>query len=253
MAIVRTLNDSGKAVFRAFLAAVRTDPATPAPYEILQNEASSEALRWTIDVEPRSFASRLEAARYLNERFQAAGALDLEREAGMWSWLALFYFDLLCPELRGRRSPGEEARFIPDSRRYFRHLLAAPWSIYKAYAADPGQAMIVLCQPLHRPGRYCDHLAARRELLTSPAVIGAATRLYYDATTGKPKRRGHSSRPGNFARFIAVVSQLDVTFDLYSLTADALLWRLPREEFGQSWGDESRAATTAQTLPLELL
>jgi hypothetical protein len=253
MATVRALNKAGEAAFRAFLGSVRTDPAAPLPFAVLYDDATSEPLRWTIDIEPHVFASRLQAARYLNELFQAAGALDLEREEGMWSWLALFYFDVLCPELRGRRSPGEEARFILDRRRYFRHLLAAPWSIFKAYGADPDQAMIVLCQPLHRPGRYCDHLAARKELLTSPAVVGAATRLYYDPATGKPKRRGHSTQPGNFARFIAVVSQLDVTFDLYSLTADALLWRLPREEFGQGWRQDTRTESTAATLPLELL
>lgn len=253
MATIRILNDAGKAAFRAFLAAVRTDPGTPAPSALLYDENTSAACRWNVTVEPREFVSRLEAGRYLHERFQAAGAIDLEREAGMWSWLALFYFDVLCPELRGRRSPGEEARFILDKRRYFRHLLAAPWSIYKAYAADPEQAMIALCQPLHRPGRYCDGFASRKELLTSPAVTGAATRLYYDASTGKPRRRGHSSQPGNFARFLAVVSQLDVTFDLYSLTADALLWRLPQEEFGTAWRAESRPGATSQALPLELL
>jgi hypothetical protein len=252
MAFVRALNDAGRAQFRAFLAAVRNDPATPPPLELLQDESTSAPVRWQIEVEPGLFASRLEVARYLQERFQAANALNVDRAAGLWSWLALFYFDVLCPELRGRRSPGEEARYILDTRRYFRHLLAAPWSIYKAYAADPAQAMIVLCQPVHRPGRYCDHLAARKELLTSPAVVGAATRLYYDAGTGKPKRRGHSSQPGNFARFLAVVGQLDVTFDLYSLTAEALLWRLPAEEFGRAWS-ESRREAVAQALPLELL
>lgn len=253
MATVRALNKAGAAAFRALLDAVRTDPATAAPAHLLDDESTSEPLRWNIEVEPRSFASRLEAGQYLHERFQAADALDLEREEGMWSWLALFYFDLLCPEIRGRRSPGEPARFVLDRRRYFRHLLAAPWSMYKAYAADPEQAMIVLCQPLHRPGRYCDAFASRKDLLTSPAVMGAATRLYYDTSTGKPKRKGHSSQPGNFARFLAVVNQLDVTFDLYSLTADALLWRLPREEFGIAWRDEARPETTAQPLPLELL
>jgi hypothetical protein len=253
MATVRSLNEAGKAAFRAFLASVRADPATAIPSHLLWDETTSAPLRWNIDVEPVLFASRLEAGRYFQERFHSAEALDLEREAGMWSWLALFYFELLCPELRGRRSPGEEARFVLDSRRYFRHLLAGPWSMYKAYAANPEQAMIVLCQPLHRPGRYCDHLAARRELLTSPAVIGAATRLYYDSSSGKPRRRGHSSQPGNFARFLAVVSQLDVTFDLYSLTAEALLGRLPQEEFLRASVTQGRPETTSQALPLELL
>jgi hypothetical protein len=178
-------------------------------------------------------------------RWESSG----KQETGLWAWLSLFYFDALCPERGGRRTPGEEARWIPDpGRRFYRHLLAGPWAIYKAYSMHPEDAMILLCQPPNMPGRYVDMLASRKELLTTPAVVAAATRLYYDAKTGKPRRKGQSSTaPGSFARFIQIVNQLDVTWDLYSLTADALLWRLPQEEFGLAYRPQQ-----AQ-LPTELL
>ena len=227
------------------------DPSAAPPLSILQDDSTSEPVRWTVEVEPRTFASRFEAAQYLFEAFRAAEALAVERERGLWAWLALFYFDALCPEWRGRRSPGEEARWMLDFRKPYRHLLAGPYAIYKAYALHPEDAMIVLCQPVHRPGKFVEHLSWRRDLLTTPSVVAAATRLYYDPKTGKPRRKAQSATaPGNFARFIQIVTQLDVTWDLYSLTADALLWRLPQTEFGLAY----RSAAAAQAdLPTVLL
>lgn len=253
MAAIRSLNNAGLQALREFLADLRQDPTAAPPVGILTDPAFSERFAVDVEVEHRLFASRFEAGEYLYEVFRTAGVLAVDRDKGVWAWLALFYFDALCPESRGRRSPGEDARWIPDlrPRRYFRHLLVAPYAIYRAYALHPQEAMILLCQPLHRPGTYPAELTSRKDLLTSHAVIGAATRLYYDPKTGKPRRKGQSrTAPGNLARFIAIVTQLDVTWDLHSLTADALLWRLPQAEFGLAY----RTPTPANTsLPVELL
>jgi hypothetical protein len=254
MAAIRSLNNAGLQAVREFLADLRQDSTAVPPMAILTDPAFSESLQTEFEVQPRSFASRFEAGEYLYEVFRTAGALAVDRDKGIWAWLALFYFDSLCPEFRGRRTPGEDARWILDlrPRRYFRHLLAAPYVIYRAYALHPHDAMILLCQPLHRPGNYVAELTSRKDLLTSHAVIGAATRLYYDAKTGKPRRKGQSrTAPGNLVRFVQIVTQLDVTWDLHSLTADALLWRLPQAEFGLAY--RTAAATAATSLPVELL
>ena len=251
MAIIRALNNEGIAALREFLLEVRQDASAAPPLSILHDERTSDPLPWNIDVEPRAFASRFEAAQYLYEAFRSAEALAVERERGLWAWLSLFYFDSVCPEWRGRRRPGEAARWVLNTQRLFRHLLAGPYAIYKAYALHPEDAMIVLCQPVHRPGKFVDDLSWRRDLLTTPAVVAAATRLYYDGKTGKPRRRAQSATaPGNFSRFIQILRQLDVTWDLYSLTADALLWRLPQAEFGLAY---RAPQPVQQELPTDLL
>jgi len=68
-------------------------------------------------------------------------------------------------------------------------LFAEPLK-HNPYAVHPEDAMIVLCQPVHRPGKLVEHLSWRRDLLTTPAEAAAATRLYYDPKTGKPQRKG---------------------------------------------------------------
>jgi hypothetical protein len=72
-------------------------------------------------------------------------------------------------------------------------------------------------------------IASRPSLVTCKAVVGAATRLYYDSASGR-NRSGLSGRdPGSPRRFADILSQLDLTWDLHSLTTEELLELLPPE------------------------
>src|SRR5262249_50272632 len=125
---LRRLNNQGIERLSGFLDSLTTPaPQTP-PYEILEDAVTSKELSVEIEVEKRTFASRIEVARYLDERFGDAESRSIERDHGVWAWLALWFFDMLCPPGRdGVRKPGARARWIPEVnnfRRYYRHLLA---------------------------------------------------------------------------------------------------------------------------------
>ena len=78
----------------------------------------------------------MEAAEYLYVLFSQDGASGLDRIPEVWAWLSAFYFEQLCPARKdGTRRPGEEARWIPigTAFRYYRHLLAGPYLIYKSF------------------------------------------------------------------------------------------------------------------------
>jgi hypothetical protein len=72
-------------------------------------------------------------------------------------------------------------------------------------------------------------LAKRQELITNPAVVSAATRLYYDPSKGRLKRSGARGAPGTVRRFAEILTQLDVVWDLYSMSAEELIAMLPPE------------------------
>jgi hypothetical protein len=224
-ALLRRLSPEGLAALRAFLAGDADDPAERE--RILFNTATAERLPEKVEVETREFASRLEAAQHLTELF-ANVSLDVDNDAGLWGWLALFHFAALCPKDRWR--PGAPERWILAGAKYYRHLLAGPFRIYRLYDQVIDKAMVVLCQPVHEPGQFVDYLASSPQLITNRAVIEVATSLYYDPRTGKLKRgcyAGH--KPGTVRRFVDVLRQLDATWDLYSLSAGRLLALLPRE------------------------
>ena len=70
-------------------------------------------------------------------------------------------------------------------------------------------------------------------LASSVEVVRAAYRLYYDADKDAVKRGAKSTGAGSIMRFIDVLTQLDVNFDVPSLQADVILALLPRQEFGR--------------------
>jgi hypothetical protein len=127
---------------------------------------------------------------------------------------------------------GADWRHIPqfgNYRAFYRHLLAGPFTLYRAHARAIANARALLVQPLHKPGEFVEQLASRPELATSPAIVGAATLLYLDPKKGALKRGAGGSGAGSPRRFAAVVAQFDVTYDLFTLTPEQLAAILPPE------------------------
>ena len=230
---LRRLNASGIERMSAFLDSLTTPAPQEPPYGILEDAATSEALAADIEVEKKDFSSRLEVARYLDERFGDAETRGIERDHGVWAWLALLFFDTLCPPTpSGVRKPGARARWIPEVnnfRRYYRHLLAGPYLIYRAHRDDPERAMILLCSPISTMGDIVEQVASRQELVTNRAVVGTATKLYYDAAKKAPRRGAGGKGPGSPRRLADILNQLDLTWDLYAISEDDLVARLPSE------------------------
>src|SRR5262249_11852361 len=156
-----------------------------------------------------------------------------ERDTGLWAWLALFYFEQLCPKTaHGQRKPGELARWIPEVtnyQRYYRHLLAGPYRIYRAHRDNPQRAMALLCNPLDRPGDIVEQLASRQEIVTNRAIVESATRLYMDAATARPRRGAGGKGAGSARRLADVLNQFDITWDFYAMDSVNLLSLLPKE------------------------
>jgi len=229
---LRRLNDEGMTRMATFLESLKSDAPEPYPSAILSEPATSEAVSATVEVEQRSFPRRFEAADYLYRRFNAAGLDSPERDKGLWAWLALFWFDQLCPrDKHDKRKPGEIARWIPqldNAQRYYRHLLLGSYLVYTLYSNDIDAAMALLEQPLDKPGDVVEQLGSRPQLVTCPAAIGAATRLYCNPDGGL--RRGAGGKgPGSPRRLADILMQFDLTYDLHTLCADDLLDLLPRE------------------------
>jgi hypothetical protein len=230
---LRRLTEAGMQAFGTYLDTLESEPTRLIPEELLTDSVTSELVLGGVEVEKRIFSNRLEAAKYLDEQFSTAELTDIERDTGLWSWLALFYFEELCPaDADGERRPGERARYIAESanfQRYYRHLLAGPYRIFRAHRRAPERALAVLCQPLSKPGDLVEQLASRQELVTNTAVMEVATALYVDPGTGKPKRGSQTKSVGAVRRLADVLSQFDVTWDLYSAKFAELLGILPAE------------------------
>jgi hypothetical protein len=230
---LRRLNPAGIARFEEFLNSLKTQTPQERPVNALEDPDTSEALEVEIKVVAKQFGSRLEAARYLDSKLGGSGLKNVEHDCGLWAWLCLFYFDELCPaDGHGRHNPGDIARWIPQPQnyqRYYRHLLAGPYRIFRAHRDRPERALVLLGGPLDKPGEIVEQFASRQEIVTNPAVIESTTALYWDFTVNKPKRGAGGKGAGSARRLADVLEQFDVTWDLYAMTSVNLLVILPKE------------------------
>jgi hypothetical protein len=229
--LVRILNDEGIEKFQDYLAALRSGSKENPPHDLLSDAWTSAKLPIEIEIERIPFNTRLEAAKYLTATLEPLGSVKIEKNIYLWSWLALYYFDLLAPlKENGTRRPGVDYRFIlsGDSRFYYRHLLFGTYLCYKVHGE---KAPFLLYNPVSQTTKFHTEFFSRQEFITNKGIIRAANHLYFDAKKGKPKRGAAATKrqPGTLFRFIDVMHQLDLTYDLYSMTEDDILALLPPE------------------------
>lgn len=226
------LNAIGIERFSQWLDLLRGDGSLDPPLGLLDDPDCTEAIGVDVELDAEVFSSRFEAAAKLYATFSAAGLTGIEQDRGMWAWLSLFYIDSTCPFVKGRRQPGAQARHIPEPhnfQRYYRHLLAGPYRIFRAYRDRPETAMSLLCQPVHKPGDVVEQIAARQERVTNGGVVGLATRLYVDPDKRQLKRGAGGKGAGSVRRLIDLVDQFELTWDIVLVQPSELASMLPKE------------------------
>jgi hypothetical protein len=182
--------------------------------------------------EKASFANRFDAARYLHSILGEGRIEDPQQDLMLWGWLSALYFDQLCPaDASGTRKVRQRARYMPstDYTTRYRHLLLGPFRIYQSHAVAPEQALAALTGSLDTPGELAEQISARVELVATPSIIAAATLLYIDGASGKPRRGAAGAGRGSVRRFGVIVRQYDMTWDLAGMSPEAIVARLPRE------------------------
>lgn len=226
-------NAAGLAAFTAFLDSLTTDAPLPWPEAALFDPAYSDLVEADIVIERRAFSSRFELSEYLDQCFEAVGFRPSRTDRTLWAWVACFYFREICPTSRGGVwQPGSLPRWVPQSvdwRRYYRHLVAGPYYIYRAHSDNPRRALALLCQRPGRPGDLVEQLASRQQIVTNPAIMQVATDYFVDPATGLQRRNANSKGAGGPRRFVDLLNQFDVTWDLSSLSAAGLRAMMPAE------------------------
>lgn len=231
---LRRFTEPGLKAYKQALAEIRAERADSLPARLLESPDHTETVS-SIAILPKAYATRLDLAEAVCAVLDEAGlTTESMADLGLWGWLSAAHFDSVCPTAAdGSRNPGADYRYVPTTnfRHFYRHLVRGPVRIYRLYERELSVARILLCQHPSTPGDFVEQLAARQERVTNPAVLGAATKLYFDEATMLPKRGAAATnrRPGTLRRFIDVLDQLDLTYDLYGMTTDQLLTLLPAE------------------------
>ncbi|MBJ7354359.1 MAG: hypothetical protein JHC98_05995 [Thermoleophilaceae bacterium] len=226
---LRRFNDAGRNAFANAVAEYRDDPARPSPAKLIHSDEHCEDVSGsTVELEKRPFVNRFEFAEYLHQALGQRWRKGLELDRGLVDWVDAFYFEALT-QTDGKLKVGEDARHVASSafNRAYRHLVAGPLWSYELHGEN---ARALLSTRLSTGGDYFEQLASRQQLHTNPTIISTAQRLYFDGSANKLRKGALSiGRPGELRRFITLVQQLDLNFDLYDMSVERLVDLLPEE------------------------
>ena len=254
---LRRLNETGIAQFAQYLS--EGAPAAQ-PVHLLSHPDTSEPLAVTIKLVQRDYPNRYELGRDLKMRLSSLDPAMISNDRGLWTWLALYLFDQLCPPgSDGRRKPDKQYRYIlsSDYRHYYRHLVRTPWQLSRDHG--PNSRFLLLATndaaaPLRRHGDILEQLGGTQSIIRSRPIIAEASRLYSDPLSGRPKKGAAGKGGGSIRRFARVLRQLDLTFDAELMPPGSLSAVLPVEF--DSWKKSvakvtlsSSTATTSTAAP----
>ena len=232
MTLLREFNQQGLERFGEALAEMRADPNRPPPTHLLEDEHLSAVMEPAVEIDRPGFQSKRDAAEYLHGRLNALDDTRVLRNAGLWTWLTLFYFDDVCPEVNGRRRVLNDYYYIYEPEyglHQYRHLLSIS---YRILQISPEHSRLALDTPLSRLGSVTESIARQLRFLRVPCMFEVLDRLYFDRERGRAKVGVVDPRPraGDLKNRLPLrIRQLEKTYDLHALDADQMIALLGRE------------------------
>ena len=231
---LKKLNKKGISQFENYLAGGANGPP---PLYLLDDPVYSETV--SAKISPPDDISVL-PDRYvfgnrLNDLLKDLNPTEINMDKGLWSGLALLWFDVFCPSASGgKRTPGAEYRYIlsPNYKDYYRHLVRSPWRLVCDHGKNAKFALIAPRagkNPLAVNGEIFENICGRQQVLANRKIIEAANRLYFDVPKNRPKTGVAGSGKGSARRFGLIFRQFDLTYDPASMPTDALTGLLPSE------------------------
>ena len=235
------MTDEGIRSARDYLAVLRDGRRIPFPDALLTAPQYATPVEPEVFVERRSFNTRRDASVYLARPLARLPRAKVLENAYLWSWIGMFYFEsLVSRDADGapRLGRNPDIAFVIDplgvgrgeTRTYAHRLMLA----YEVFVRHGDRAWFMLAEPVNSLSRFTLRLAGKDEAFRSVGVIDLAHRLYADPQTRRLKARslGESratAAPGTMPRFLDVLDQLYMTYDVYGMTAEQLLPLLPAE------------------------
>ena len=155
---------------------------------------------------------------------------DLLPRRGLWAWLSFVLRDQVYPRQKGgQRKLMDVHRWYPasidDYQKGQRHLVRMPVLLLSSFGCNSDH---LLHGKPSVPGEVREQLTSQQDMFHL-TIQAAARKLYFDDQTGKLHSGSGGKGGGSSRRFAQVRKQLDVTWDLFALTPDQLIEKLPKE------------------------
>ncbi|MGO7087506.1 hypothetical protein AB9E14_07540 [Rhizobium leguminosarum] len=196
----------------------------------LSNEAIARKIVGTTTFTVSNWNSANEMATAILGSIGSANIKSLLSRKGVWGWLAFVCRDVVYPvQKNGHRKLGEVWRWFPsepeDYQKGQRHLIRMPVLLRSSFGDDADH--LLLGNP-SVPGELREQLTSQQDMFHA-SFQRVARLLYLEPGKMKLRRGAGGKGAGSSRRLAQVRKQLDVTWDLFALSPDQLLEKLPKE------------------------
>jgi hypothetical protein len=229
---LKVMNIAGIKAFQEYLSKLKSDGTLEKP-DYNTGEYSYEYGKECVmldDINPIS--TRMQLAQYLDKVFteNSIHRSEVIGDRGLWTWLSYAWFDRLAPKDAGFRKVKEYYSYVyvPSYRRSYRHSIASAYLLYTGLGESLSR-LFLECD-INEHNDFVEQLASSGYIVSNKSIIEAAHLLYWDSVSGKAKRGSQTrNKTGTLRRFISVLGQLEINYDIYTATSEEILNLLPSE------------------------
>jgi len=242
--ILRRFNEAGMTEFARRIGLLRAGGSASIEDAFVNDDALAPPVIPEIRLERPAFKTKRGAGEYLSERTRLARAKHGENDPGLWTWLAAWHWDAICPaDTSGNRRVLNLFHYVyghgfTSSHNQRRHLIAVAVRLFELAP----HSLLMLETPFHTMPKVVSEISGRVSLTRVKALPSLLDKLYWDSKAKRQKPGAVSPQvvtPGDLMhRLPTRIKQLEMTYDLVDLTADQLL-NLLGDEFKQ-WADGKR-------------
>ena len=250
---IRALNKEGLNVFFKYIETLKATPLNDRkhlepPFEILFDDNMSNFVPGNHKVSKNIvFKTNHDIGAYLADQIEMS-LPEIEKHRGLWSWLGLYYFHVLCPPERMhlQRNGGVKEWNLylyrndwDKNKKDIRHLLWTPFFIVRTYGGDVGK--LCLLNSVYEHGDAIEGAMNREDMSWNKSILEAIDFLYV-----KPNNNGDGfmnknntesgvtvfakdKGGGSLRHFFRLMKQYKLVYDLYSMNKDEILDLLPSE------------------------
>lgn len=228
---IKRLNDDGITEFRNQLQELRSGTRFQLDISFLNDEKLVSNFEEEVEIEKIRFSNKNQISKYLVDKLYLNNNKHLYYDIGLWTYLSVFYFYLLCPvDRNGNTNVKADARYIladpKNWTRYYRHLLACP---SRLLCELDNLSESFLASPIHIWGDFHEQLTAYQDIATNKPLIETANVLYWDNKALQLKKGSGSKGAGSPRRFSDIVGQFELTYDLNVMKSPDILTLFPNE------------------------
>lgn len=206
-------------------------PVPPVPDELLSDDKLSEKTLYELPDVGLNLTTKLLIGEHFDiiipEREHTTARLD----KALWSWLAARYFDQIT---KGRTKIKEVRAYVAGItfQEFYRHLLLGPYFLYHSARDNPDRVKVLLYDDPTTMNEVMVQFGSYQTLMQNRELQTVIQTLYYDPASGRIKKGAGGKGPGSPRRLMDFFRQIELNFDLNSISSERFLSMLPSEFSG---------------------